>query len=91
MDEDQVLRSLWNDLEREDPRLAALLSGAPPPRRFRRSWLLLGLPLLGLVLLLPLTVAVGVISLLLVAVSPLAGCWSCTGPDGDAGGAAPLD
>ena len=47
MDDDPVLRSLSDDLERSDPELAAMLSGqAPHPRRHSIAWILLGLPLL---------------------------------------------
>jgi hypothetical protein len=85
MDDDPVLRSLGADLERDDPRLAALLSGdSPRPLRIHRhhhAWLLLALPLLGGLFLLPLTAAVGVVAIVLVAVSPLAGCLFRPGPD----------
>jgi hypothetical protein len=79
--DERVLRSLGKDLERDDPRLAALLSGVPA-RRFPRAWLLLVAPLLSVLVLLPVTVAVGVVSLVLVLASPLAGCLTC-GPADD--------
>jgi hypothetical protein len=85
MDDEQILRSLGDDLERDDPRLAALLSGARP-HRFHPVWLLLVPALLGAALLLPVTVAVGIFSLLLIAASPLLVCWTCTT---GSGGAAP--
>ena len=85
MDDEQVLRSLGRDLERDDPRLAALLSSGPP-HRFHPVWTLLGLAVAGALLLLPVTVAVGVFSILLIATSLLVVCWTCTNADG---GAAP--
>ena len=85
MDDEQVLRSLGRDLERDDPRLARLLSGGPP-HRFHPVWALLGLAVVGALLLLPVTVAVGVFSILLIAGSLLVVGWSCTNADG---GAAP--
>jgi hypothetical protein len=85
MDDEQVLRSLGRDLERDDPRLAGLLTGGPP-HRFHPVWTLLGLAVVGALLLLPVTVAVGVFSILLIAGSLLVVCWSCTNADG---GAAP--
>jgi hypothetical protein len=77
MDDEQVLRSLGSDLEREDPRLAALLSGARP-HRFHPVLLVLGLAVVAAALLLPVTVAVGVVSLLLIGASPFAVCWTWT-------------
>jgi hypothetical protein len=85
MDDDVVLRSLGADLERDDPRLAALLSGEGTPRRHShhvRIWLLLAVPLLGGLLLLPLTTAVGIVVVLLAVAAPLVGCFAQTGPDG---------
>jgi hypothetical protein len=85
MDDDVVLRSLGADLERDDPRLAALLSGEGRPRlrpSHTWAWLLLALPLLGGLLLLPLTTAVGVVVVLLAIAGPLVGCLSQPGPDG---------
>jgi hypothetical protein len=86
MDDDPVLRSLGDDLARDDPRLAALLSGAAAPHR---RWgvgatiaLLLLLPvLLAVALLVPPTVALGAIALTLALGSPLAVCWLCAVAD----------
>jgi hypothetical protein len=83
MDDDTVLRTLGEDLARDDPRLAALLSGS---RGSSRQWgarslllLLLVLPVLTTVaLLVPPTVAVGVLTMLLAVGSPLAVCWLVT-------------
>ena len=74
MDDDVVLRSLGADLERDDPRLAALLSGTDRPRLHRShawGWLLL-----------PLTAAVGVLVILLAVAGPLVGCYAAFGSDG---------
>jgi hypothetical protein len=84
MDNDPVLRSLGEDLARDDPRLAALLSdaGAPHRRWSARTLLVLLLvtPVLGTVaLLLPPTVTLGVTAMLLAIASPLAVCWLCAG------------
>jgi len=80
MDDDVVLRSLGADLERDDPRLAALLSGKGRPRLHRsHAWAWLLLPLLGGLLLLPLTVAVGILVILLAVAGPLVGCWAALG------------
>jgi hypothetical protein len=82
MDDDTVLRTLGEDLARDDPRLAALLSGS---RGSSRPWgarsllLLLVIPALTTVaLLVPPTVAVGVLTMLLAVGSPLAVCWLVT-------------
>jgi hypothetical protein len=82
MDDDPVLRSLGEDLARDDPRLAALLDGrTPAPRRGHRSLLALALlvPLATVALLLPPTVAVGVFAIALAVAAPLAVCWLCAG------------
>jgi len=85
-DTDPVLRSLGADLERDDPRLAALLSGEGPlrPRPRHRAWLLLAVPLLGGLFLLPITTAVGIVVVLLAVASPLAGCLIAAEGDGGA-------
>ena len=81
-DDDAVLRRLAEDLARDDPRLAALLDGGPAgsrPRRARtRLVLLVAVPVLVVVaLLVPPTVAVGVLAMLLAIASPLVVCWMC--------------
>jgi Flp pilus assembly protein TadB len=81
-DDDPVLRRLAEDLARDDPRLAALLDGSPQeshPRHGRtRLLLVVTVPvLLTLGLLVPPTVAVGVIAMLLAIASPLVVCWMC--------------
>jgi hypothetical protein len=82
-DSDPVLLSLGADLERDDPRLAALLSGERVPRaRSRAWWLLVAVPILGGLLMLPVTTAVGVVVLVLALASPLAGCLVGPGRDG---------
>ena len=85
MDDDVVLQALGADLERDDPRLAALLSGEDAPRlrsRHRSAWLLLAVPVLGGLLLLPVTTAVGIVVMLLVVAAPLVGLLCEPGPDG---------
>jgi hypothetical protein len=77
MDDEQVLRSLGHELERDDPHLAALLSGRRH-HRFHPLLTLLVLAVVGAALLLPVTVAVGVVSLLLIGASPFAVCWAWT-------------
>ncbi len=80
-DGDAVLRSLGEDLARDDPRLAALLDGSAPvpPRRTGRITLVLLLttPLVTLALLLAPTVTVGSLAILLAVAAPLAVCWLC--------------
>lgn len=76
MDDDQVLRSLSADLERDDPHLAAFLSGRPL-HRHSALWVLLALPLLLPALLLPAHVVLGVASMLLILGSPAFVCWLC--------------
>jgi hypothetical protein len=89
MDEDLVLRELSAELERDDPQLAARLTGPIGGpiggRRRRRPWwlllLLLGAPLLmGLFLLDP--AAFGTASMLLVLATPLIVCWLLPPPTG---------
>ena len=80
-DADPVLRSLGEDLARDDPRLAAMLAGTAVPRRHRGRGLvtiLLVTPaLLTVALLLPPTVALGAVALLLAVASPVAVWWLC--------------
>ena len=85
MDDDPVLRSLGADLERDDPALAALLSGHPT-HRHSSAWLLLVLPLLIPALLLPGRVTLGLLALLLILSSPVLVAWLCAASEG---GAAP--
>jgi hypothetical protein len=92
MDDDSVLQSLGADLARDDPRLAALLSGTPVrAHRLSGMWLALALPLLVLpmltaALLLPARITLGVAAMVFILASPLAACWLCavtdrSGPD----------
>jgi hypothetical protein len=85
MDDDPVLRSLGADLERDDPALAALLTGHPT-HRHSSAWLLLLLPLLIPALLLPGRVTLGLLALLLILASPVLVAWLCAATEG---GAAP--
>ena len=77
MDDDPVLRSLGADLERDDPALAALLTGARHPRH-RVARLLLAFLLLSPALLLPAHVVLGALALLLILSSPVLVVWFCT-------------
>ena len=83
MDDDQVLRALGADLERDDPALAALLNGHRS-RHHSPAWLLLLLPLLVPALLLPGHVTVGLLALLLILSSPLLVAWMCVATEGPA-------
>jgi len=74
MDDDPVLRSLGADLERNDPALAALLSGERA-HHHSRAWLWLLVPLLMPALLLPVRVTFGVLALLLILSSPVLVAW----------------
>jgi hypothetical protein len=86
VDDDLILRTLGADLERDDPGLAALLSGSRrphSPHRVVRALVLL-LPALGLLtaaLVLPVTVAVGVFVMVLIGASPFAAAWLCRTAD----------
>ena len=85
MDDDPVLRSLGADLERDDPGLAALLSGRThPPHRHSAAWLLLALPLLLPALILPLRVTLGLLAMALILASPGMVCWLCAVTEGPA-------
>ena len=87
MDDDAVLRSLGADLERDDPALAAFLSGRPEhPHRHSIAWLLLALPLLVPALLLPARVTLGLSAMLLILASPGFVCWLCATTEGPAEG-----
>ncbi len=83
MDDDPVLRELSADLERDDPRLAALLSGTPAPaRRHRRlPWLLAMSAVLVFAMTVPPTVFLGVTTMIAVVCSPLVVCRWCAGQD----------
>jgi hypothetical protein len=77
-DMDPVLCALGDDLERDDPALAALLSGRTRARhRHSPAWFLLALPLLVAALLLPARVTLGLLATLLILASPLVVCWFC--------------
>jgi hypothetical protein len=78
MDDDPVLRALGADLERDDPALAALLSGAAPHREPVLGWLVApAIVVVVLGLLLAPAVTFGVLAMLLVLASPLVACWWC--------------
>jgi hypothetical protein len=81
MDDDPALRALGADLAREDPRLAALLTGAPRASHRQPAWLLLIVPVLAAAVLLPLQTVLGVTVILIVAASPLAVLWLCSAAD----------
>ena len=79
MDDELVLRALGAELERDDPALAAMLSGTPEPREPFVVWLLLpAVALIGIGLLLAPAVTFGILSMLLVLASPLLVCLWCT-------------
>ena len=81
MDDDPVLRELGAELEREDPALAALLSGtAAPAHRHGLAWALLALSVVAVAVLLAPAVTFGVLAMLLVLASPLLACWWCAFP-----------
>jgi len=91
MDDDPVLRSLSADVEREDPELAALLSGSTPAARRRGHSaavrLVVAVALLGLLvagLLLPVRVLLAAAAMLVILASPLAVCWLLENNDGQA-------
>jgi hypothetical protein len=98
MDDDPVLRSLGADVERDDPELAALLSGGAPFDRvagrpvLRRAHsvavrLLVGLVLVAALvgaLVLPVRVLLAAAAMLFILASPLAVCWLLESNDGQA-------
>ena len=84
MDDDPVLQELGAELERDDPALAALLSGPPAARPHQRRglvWTLLATLVVGVCLLLSPAVTSGVLAMLLVLASPLLACWWCAVPE----------
>ena len=81
MDDESVLRALGAELERDDPALAAMLSGTAERRESPVIWLLapaVAVVIIGM-LLAP-AVTFGVLSMLLVLASPLLVCLWCTDP-----------
>ena len=81
MDDDPVLRELGAELERDDPELAALLSGAVTHRHGHRvAWTVLAVTVVGIALVLAPAVTLGVIAMLAVLASPLLACWWCAIP-----------
>ena len=81
MDDDPVLQQLGAEIERDDPALAALLSGeARPHPRHRLVWVLLALTITTTGVLLAPAVTFGVLAMLLVLASPLLACWWCAFP-----------
>jgi hypothetical protein len=82
MDDDPVLVSLHEELERDDPRLAALLDGRVSGRRHPGVWLLIGLVLVAIPVLLPLRTALGLLAVLAIVASPLAVCWLIASEEG---------
>jgi len=87
MDDDRALRQLAAELEREDPRLAARLTGpADDAHRDEPWWILLlaGAPLLMMLFLLNET-AFGAAILVLALGAPLVVGWLLGPPDGRAG------
>ena len=93
MDDDPVLRSLGEELARDDPELAALLCGGPAPPHSRARLLLvvslLFVPALLIpAVLLPVRVTLGLLAVLLILSSPLVVAWLCAGspPPPDAAG-----
>ena len=82
MDDDPVLRELGAELERDDPALAALLSGpATPHHGHTLAWTILAMVVVGIALLLAPAVTFGVVAMLLVLASPLLACWWCANPN----------
>lgn len=85
MEGDPVLQELGAALERDDPALAALLSGPPsaaPRRRHALARTLLATSVAVPLLLAP-AVTFGVLAMLLVLASPLLTCWWCVVLDDD--------
>jgi Protein of unknown function (DUF3040) len=86
MDDDPALRQLAAELERDDPRLAARLTGAEDGGSRENPWwvlLLLGAPLL-MGLFLVSEAAFGAAILVLALAAPLIVGWLVTPPDGSA-------
>ena len=80
MDDDPVLQQLGAEIERDDPALAALLSGRTQPHRHVLGWVLLALVVTVVAVLLAPAVTFGVLAMLLVLASPLLACWCCAFP-----------
>jgi hypothetical protein len=85
MDDDRALQQLGDELARDDPALAALLSGTDtgiPHRRHRHGllWTLLATVVVGVGVLLAPAVTFGVLAMLLVLASPLLACLWCALP-----------
>ena len=82
MDDDPVLRDLEAELERDDPALAALLSGPVTPHHGHAVvWTILAMVIVGGGVLLAPAVTFGVLAMLLVLASPLLACWWCANPN----------
>ena len=82
MDDDPVLVALHEELERDDPRLAALLDGRTSGRRHTGVWLLIGLVLATIPFLLPMRTTLGLFALLAIVASPVAVCWLIASEEG---------
>ncbi len=82
MDDDPVLVALHEELERDDPRLAALLDGRVSRRHHPGVWLLIGLVLVSIPLLLPMRTALGLLAVLAIIASPVAVCWLIAAEEG---------
>jgi Protein of unknown function (DUF3040) len=83
MDDDPVLQELSAELERDDPALAALLSGPVAAGRHRGhglAWTVLATTVVLFCALFAPAVTFGVVAMLLVLASPLLACWWCAGP-----------
>jgi hypothetical protein len=82
MDDDPVLRELGAEIEREDPALAALLTGREHPHSgHRRTWAVLAVVVIGVAVVLAPIVTLGVLAMLLVLTSPFLACWWAASPD----------
>jgi hypothetical protein len=85
MDDDSALQALGAELERDDPALAAMLSGpVTPHHRHGAGWTLLALTVLTVGLIAAPAVTLGIAAMLVVLASPLLACWWCAFPGDDA-------